>query len=252
VFRPDRELLWARLPSLPIHRPFPLKSDPTPQIQLFDPELTYLPHPPMRARFHPEKTTSQIVFDSPDTDQPFKTMSLETIPNKPHRQITGKDSFPAAPPDSPDPLRAKRNISDESSGPSSPPPLRRRGGRVPPSNEEAPFARDYSPLQEPAAKCERPARDIMKVDDIEGACAGSTIKRSRVRRSTGGDESPSSILMIPSMAQQGKQLEREQAVRNLRGEQVRAYEGRNTHFGTESGPEASRNGRDSGARHDTF
>jgi hypothetical protein len=94
----------------------------------------------------------------------------------------------------------------------------------------------------------------MKVDDIDGAHPGPAAKRSRLR-SNGDDESANGILMIPSMMQQGKQLEREQAMRNVRGEQLRAYEGRNVHIGfgsSETEHEAPRKQRDPGMRHDTF
>jgi hypothetical protein len=237
----------------------------------------------MRARYHPEKMASQIVFNSAETDQPFRSMSLETIPNKPHRQITGKDSFPTAPDESHfNPKRPVRDdpidtpdLSDadaddapapqlsahsEDSCAASHQPARRRGSRMnepsdsPEHGPVAPFAREYFPGDQPAPRADRQTRDIMKVDDLEGAHAGPAVTRFR-RRSNGDDESGNGILMIPSMMQQGKQLEREQAMRNVRGEQLRAYESRNVHIGFgSSDPEhdVPRKQRDPGMRHDTF
>jgi hypothetical protein len=135
----------------------------------------------MRGRFYPEKNASQIVFDTAKGEQIFKTMSLETIPNKPHRPITGKDSFvlrtedlpcaqhsaPTSEP--PDSSRAPESEDSESS-PTPEPGGRRASDSRPSGVSLAPFAREYSAGDSAdAAKPPRQARDNMRTDDIAGA-----------------------------------------------------------------------------------
>jgi hypothetical protein len=138
----------------------------------------------VRSRFHPEKNASQIVFDTAKGEQTFKTMSLETIPNKPHRPITGRDSFVLGTdnisnahhsPPSTETSDSSPLLDSEDSESQSP-----AGRRIsnpgfqfkPPEGVPlAPFAREYSGDSPDAAPAKLPkqTRDIMRTDDIPGA-----------------------------------------------------------------------------------
>lgn len=299
----------------------------------------------MRTRFHPDRNASQIVFDTAGDEPQFKTMSLETIPNKPPRQITGKDSFAHPPADNPTSFPSPDPDSSSEDDPSlphpphppSPHPRRRssfpdsalsRPFEPPKSIPLAPFAREYAAGGggvEPPPASPHPSgrpRDIMKVDDIdgtrptrrarsilkendpldvkdinndgifkstrvvdplnpvyfydgrelrddfgksrkpkaghqspdrtfslddiEGAHAGSMIKLSRTKKHAAVAGPSNDGLKMPSMQNESRRLEMEQAMRNLRNEKVRAYESR-------CGAEAAKKTRDPvGARHVTF